>query len=90
MLFECSHGTWYNGFYINRTSLVCSTGSYVLNGKLCVQQESILGATLEINGVPIVVGVNNIPNIRPAVIYIPLKRTLPYEFDVWFLNARLE
>ena len=31
---------------------------------LCAQWESILGAPWEINGVHIVVGVNNIPNIR--------------------------
>ena len=57
---------------------------------LCAQQERILGAPWKINDVHIVVGVNNIPNIRPAVIYMPLKSTLPHEFDVWFLQGRLE
>ena len=36
MLLECSHGTWYDGVYVNRKSLVCSMGSYVLNGTLLV------------------------------------------------------
>ena len=57
---------------------------------LCAQQERILGAPWKINSVHIVVGVNNTPNIRPAVIYMPFKHTLPHEFDVWFLNRRLE
>ena len=62
----------------------------MLNGKLCAQQESILGVPLEINGVHIVVGVNIIPYVRPAVIYLPFQSTLPHEFDVWSLHGRLE
>ena len=65
--------------------IMCSTGHYWY-----AQQESILGAPWDINGVHIVVGVNNIPNIRPAVIYMPFKSTLPHELDVWFLYERLE
>ena len=57
---------------------------------LCAQQERVLGAPWKINGVHIVVGVNNIPSVRPAVIYMPLKSILPHEFDVWFLHRRLE
>ena len=53
----------------------------VLNWKL-------LCAQLDIIGVHIVVGVNNIPNVRPAVIWMPFKSTLPHEFDVWFLHGR--
>ena len=60
------------------------------HGKLCAQQESILGAPLEINGVHIVVGVNIIPHVRPAVIYMPCKSTLPHEIDGWSLHGRLE
>ena len=58
-------------------------GSYVLNRKY-------LGATLERHGVHIVVGVNIIPHVTPAVIYMPLKCTLLHEFDVWSLHGRLE
>ena len=56
---------------------MCSTGNY-----WCAQWE--------INGMHMVVVVNNIPNVKPAVIYMPLKNTLPYEFDVWLLHGRLE
>ena len=41
--------------------IMCSTGHY-----WCAQQESIFGAPWEINGVHIVVVVNNIPNPSPS------------------------
>ena len=41
-------------------------------------------------GVYIVMVVNNIHNVRPAVICMSFKSTLPNEFDVWFLYGRLE
>ena len=62
----------------------------MLIGQLCAQRESILDAPLEINGVHVVVGVNILQHVRPAVIYMPLKSTLPHEFDVWFLYGRWE
>ena len=65
--------------------IMCSTGHY-----WCAQWESIFGAPWEINGVHIVVVVNNIPNVKPAVICIPFKSTLTHEFDVWFLHERLD
>ena len=84
MLLECFHGTQYNGFYVNRKLIFCKMWLIgVVNGKL-------LCAQLDIIGVHIVVGVNNMPNIRPAVIYMPLKSTLPHEFNAWFLHRRLE
>ena len=52
--------------------------------------EKYLGAPLEINDVHIVVGVNIIPHVTPAVICMPFKSTLPHEFDVWSLHGRLE
>ena len=75
----------------------------VLNGKLGAQWEvmcstrhywyaqckSILGAPWEVNGVHMVVVVNNIPNVKPAVIYMPFKSTLPHELYAWFVHGRL-
>ena len=85
---------------------MCSTGHYsgaqreVMCSIMCLaghywspQQEfkcSMGSAPWEINGVDIVVVVNNIPNVKPAVICIPFKSTLTHEFDVWFLHGRLE
>ena len=46
--------------------IMCSTGHY-----WGAQQESIFGAPWEINGVYIVVVVNNIPNVKPAVCTCP-------------------
>ena len=42
--------------------IICSTGYY-----RCAQWESIFGAPWEINGVHIVVVVNNIPNVKPSL-----------------------
>ena len=41
--------------------IMCSTGHYQ-----CAQQESIFGVPWEINGVHVVVVVNNIPNVKPS------------------------
>ena len=80
MLLGCSHGTWYGGFYANRKLLGNNILQDVTNW--CAQWESILGGPWEINGVHIVVGVNNIPSVRPAVICMPFKGTFPDTFDV--------
>ena len=58
MLLECSHGTWYNGYYVNGTYLTIN----IIQGVTywCAQWESMLGGPWEINGVHIAVGVNNI------------------------------
>ena len=64
---------------------MCSTGHY-----WCAQWGSIFAAPWEISGVHIVVVVNNIPNVKPAVIYMPFRSTLTHEFDVWFLHGRLD
>ena len=74
-----------NGKLGAQWEMMCSTGHY-----WCAQQESIFGAPWEINGMHIVVVVNNILNVKPAVIYIPFKSTLTHGFDVWFLHGRLD
>ena len=57
MLLECSHGTWYDVVDVNRKFLE----NNIMQGVAywCAQQESILGVPWEINGVYIVVGINN-------------------------------
>ena len=50
-------------------------------GLVGVFNRKLLWAELDIIGVHIVVGVNNIPNARPAVICMPFKSTLPDKFD---------
>ena len=79
----CSTGHSWSAQFM--CSTMCPTGHY-----WHAQCKSILGAPLEIHGVHIVVVVTNIPNVKPAVIYMPFKSTLTYEFDVWFLHGRLD
>ena len=85
----CSTGSYVLNWTFLECSIMCST--------MCptghfwhAQCKGILGAPLEIYGVHIVVIVTNIPNVKPAVIYMPFKSTLTHEFDVWFLHGRLD
>ena len=64
-------------YVLNWTLLVCSMGKY-------------FWCSMGNEWVHIVVVVNNIPNVKPAVIYMPFKSTLTHEFDVWFLHGRLD
>ena len=89
-----------NGKFSAQQEIMCSTGHYwsaqweiimCLTGHYwCAQWGSIFAAPWEISGVHIVVVVNNIPNVKPAVIYMPFMSTLTHEFDVWFLHGRLD
>ena len=81
---------------LNRKLLVCSNGNYyVLNSKLLCAQLEIVGVLngklfWVLHGMHMVVVVNYIPNVKSAVIHMPFKSTLPYQFDVWLLHGRLE
>ena len=77
----CSTGHYWSAQW---EIIMCLTGHY-----WCAQWGSIFAAPWEISGVHIVVVVNNIPNVKPAVIYMPFKSTLPHEFDAWFLHGRM-
>ena len=63
---------------------MCSTGHYWY-----AQCKSILSVPWKVNGVHMVVVVNNIPNVKPTVIYMPFESTLPHELYAWFVHGRL-